>query len=210
MRILASLALAALPAVAFAQGTVTASDAVAQMKERFSGCVWVLVGVHKTPPLPLLDGNQGDLVKRVVALEKAGVVTVKSVGSLSENILTVALRPDLDKAQFHPTHPNCLTVYKSFDVKRVVKIDGAEGGTAIKWSASLAYLIVEWERNRYYDRYQELMGVPSRPGLQSQKAVALFRQDPFTQKWDLYGSDFADMDAPASEMNKVAQWLRSD
>jgi hypothetical protein len=157
----------------------------------------------------MLSGQERAFVLSAVAFEKAGVVTVSSVGDLMENILTVQLRPDFDKVNLNANvDAPCLLESKGLKISKVTEIDSVEGGTSIKWNASIVYVLYEYNPNPFAERYHQAM--QNDGGYGKRKGVYLFREEAFNQQWTLITLDAADASATSFEATNVAQRLQGD
>jgi hypothetical protein len=197
------------PTLVFAQSTISEREAISKIEAwGAANCIKIPVGVFKTSPPPLWSDQERALARAALALEKIGVVKVSSVGNLTENTLTVELKPDFDKSNLLPGDKPCLRETTGLKISKVTKIDGAHGGSAVKWNASLVYILYDYPPTVLAQRYREAASLPS-GGFGSRKGVYLFRQDPFNQQWSMRTFDAADTNADLA-LNNVARSLRGD
>jgi len=209
MRALCSVLLILFPTIGFAQSTISEREAIAKIEGWGStNCIRIPVGVFKTNPPPLWSDQERALARTALAFEKVGVVKVSSVGNLSENTLTVELKPDFDKSNLVPGDKPCLRESPGLKISKVTKIDGAQGGSAVKWNASLVYVLYDYPATPLAQQFREAAKLePGSYG--ARKGVYLCRQDPFNQQWSMRTFDAANVNADL-QLNNVARSLRGD
>lgn len=200
----------AIPSIVFAQATISEREAIAKIESWASTlCIRIPVGVYRTGPPPMWSDSERYLARTAMAFEKLGIVTVTSMGNLMENTLTVQLRPDFDRSNLiSPTgDAPCLRTSTGLKISKVTRIDATQGGSAIKWNASLVYILYDFPATPLARQYHEAMQTTG--GFGTRKGVYLFRQDPFNQQWTFRTLDAADINAELA-LNNVANSLRRD
>lgn len=202
--------LLSLVSTASAQNVMSEREAISRIEQIGNQlCITIPVGVFRTMPPAMMSDQEKALARRALSLEYAGVVTVKSVGNLMENIMTVRLRDDFDKSNLtsNPGRP-CLRSGNSFTVTKIIRIESAQGGSSIKWTASVVYALFEVIPNKMAQIYYEKYGSNGAYG--KRKGVFLFRQDAFNGQWNLRAVDNGAESDQNFQPNNVAQALRND
>ncbi len=172
-------------------------------------CIVIPVGVYRTSPPPLMNDAERAMARSALALQDIGVVTVKSQGNLIENILTVQLRDDFNKANLNPTaNVPCLPETTGLIVRKINRIERAQGGTTVKWNAAVVYALYDFPATALAQRYYAAMKAAG--GFGKRKGAFLYRQDTFSNKWIYVSVSAADESAPTLSTEVIAAALRRD